>query len=61
VFEDELVEILDLTETPEAGNAAASMFWRNKKGFCDGHERPDVIDYREYILSQNAHSNGRHG
>jgi hypothetical protein len=26
------------------------VFGRNKKGFCDGHERPDVIDYREKVF-----------
>jgi len=26
------------------------VFGRNKKGFCDGHERPDVIDYRENVF-----------
>ena len=26
------------------------IFGRNKKGFCDGHERPDVIDYREKVF-----------
>jgi hypothetical protein len=26
------------------------LFGRNKKGFSDGHERPDVIDYREKVF-----------
>ena len=26
------------------------IFGRNKKGFCDGHERPDVVDYREKVF-----------
>ena len=32
----------------------ARMGWvygRNKKGYCDGHERPDVVEYREKVFS----------
>jgi hypothetical protein len=26
------------------------VYGRNKKGYCDGHERPDVIEYREKVF-----------
>jgi hypothetical protein len=26
------------------------VFKRDKKGFCDGHERPDVVEYREKVF-----------
>lgn len=26
------------------------VFGRNKKGYCDGHERPDVVEYRENVF-----------
>jgi len=27
------------------------VYGRNKKGYCDGHERPDVVEYREKVFS----------
>ena len=26
------------------------VYQRNKKGYCDGHERPDVVEYREKVF-----------
>jgi hypothetical protein len=26
------------------------VYGKNKKGYCDGHERPDVIEYREKVF-----------
>lgn len=26
------------------------VYGRNKKGYCDGHERPDVVEYREKVF-----------
>jgi len=26
------------------------VWGRNKKGYCDGHEREDVVEYREKIF-----------
>jgi hypothetical protein len=26
------------------------VYGRNKKGYCDGHERPDVVEYRNKVF-----------
>ena len=26
------------------------VYGRNKKGYCDGHEWPDVVEYREKVF-----------
>ena len=29
---------------------AGWVYGRNKKGYCDGHERPDVVEYRRKVF-----------